>query len=112
MKGLTAVPLAEVGKLAKRGAGFASLNKLGIFGGISKVFIVVEVMVTKQIVDLVKDEVLQRSGLVEGTTWAYIRRRHVGVVIEEEESVPVDESSLELETPSLLLFSLLLSMVE
>ena len=49
-EGFAAIPFAQVGKFAKRRAGFATLNKLGIFQNVSKVFVVPEATVAKAVV--------------------------------------------------------------
>ena len=74
------------------------MNDLGILGDVSEVFIVAEATVTKEVVDLIRREVLQTVGPVRGIARTYIRGRHISVVAEEEERVTVDSSTLELGT--------------
>ena len=52
-EGYAGVASSQVCKFAEEGAGFVTLNKLGVLGDVSEVFVVVETTVAKEMVDLV-----------------------------------------------------------
>ena len=93
-EGFAAGPLAEVGKLGNRWAGFTPLDKLGILRGVAEVFVVAETVVSKQMVDIVGGEILEGVGPVQCVTWTHIRRRRGWVGEKKENIVLANKSGL------------------
>ena len=93
-KGFAAVPLAEVGKLADRRAGFIPLDKLSIFRGTAEVFVVVEMAVSKQMLYLVGGEILEGVRPVWCVTWTHVGRRCGWVGGKKDNSVLDNPSGL------------------
>ena len=95
-KCFTVVPPAEIGELAERRARFAPLDDLRVFGNVSEVLVVAEPTVAEEMVDLIRREVLEGVGPVQGIAAADIRRGCGGVTAECEEGGVVDARRLEL----------------
>ena len=68
------VVFADVGKFPDGGAGFAVPDKLGVLGRLTEVIVIPKPSVSKKVVYLVGDEVLQGVGHIGGVALAHVWR--------------------------------------
>ena len=89
-EGLALVAFADVSKLANDGARLATLEIYCVLRRLAEVFVVAETTVAKEVIDLLRGEVLEKAGWVGGVARPHVARGGIGVSGEEEDRFSAD----------------------